>query len=111
MQRVTKADLVVAISFRRGLRQTVEGLQQARAKGCYTIGIADTSISPIARSAHEFLLAPVDVPNFSASYVAPMAVLDALLSAIANRKRTRSIAALKQMENEQKSGNRWYLES
>jgi DNA-binding MurR/RpiR family transcriptional regulator len=110
MQRVTKTDLVVAISFRRGLRQTVEGLQQARSRGCYTIGIADTLISPIARSADESLLVPIDVPNFSASYVAAMATLDAILSAIANRKRARSMAVLKQMEEDQKSGNRWYIE-
>jgi RpiR family carbohydrate utilization transcriptional regulator len=111
MQRVTKADLVVAISFRRGLRQTVEGLTQARARGCYTIGITDTSISPIARSADESLLVSVDVPHFGASYVAPMAVLDAILSAIANRKRARSMAVLKQMEEDQKTGYRWFPES
>jgi RpiR family transcriptional regulator, carbohydrate utilization regulator len=111
MQRVTKKDLVIAISFRRGLRQTVDGLSQARAKGCYTIGITDTSISPVARLADESLLVSVDVPHFGASYVAPMAVLDAILSAIANRRRARSMAVLKQMEEEQKSGNRWFVES
>lgn len=109
MSRATKSDLVVAISFRRGLRRTVEGLQQARSSGCYTIGITDTSISPIARTAHECLFASIDVPNFSASYVAPMAVIDALLSAIANRRRKRSMTMLKQMEEEQKHGNRWFL--
>lgn len=111
MHRVTKKDLVIAISFRRGLRQTVEGLKQARAKGCYTIGITDTSISPIARSADESLFVSVDVPHFGASYVAPMAVLDAIVSAIANRKRARSMAILKQMEEDQKTGYRWYSEA
>src|SRR6201988_1843867 len=33
-----KDDLVIAISFRRGLRQTVEGLRQARANGAYCVG-------------------------------------------------------------------------
>ncbi len=111
MRRVTKRDLVIAISFRRGLRQTVEGLVQARAKGCYTIGITDTSISPIARSADESLFVSVDVPHFGSSYVAPMAVLDAIVSAIANRKRARSMAILKEMEKDQKTGYRWYSEA
>lgn len=110
MRRATKNDLVVAISFRRGLRQTVEGLTQARQNGCYTLGITDTSLSPIARLADESLLVSVDVPHFAASYVAPMAVLDAILSAIANRKRSRSMGVLKQMEEEQKSGYRWFPE-
>ncbi|HEX4019850.1 MAG TPA: MurR/RpiR family transcriptional regulator [Acidobacteriaceae bacterium] len=113
MQRVTRKDLVIAISFRRGLRQTVEGLIQARAKGCYTIGITDTSISPIARSADECLFVFVDAPDashFGASYVAPMAVLDAIISAITNRRRARSMAILKQMEEDEKTGYRWYPE-
>jgi DNA-binding MurR/RpiR family transcriptional regulator len=111
MHHAVKSDLVVAISFRLGLRQTVEGVIQARAKGCYTVGITDTSISPIARAAHESLLVSVDVPHFGASYVAPMAILDALLSATANRKRSRTMKMLREMEEDQKSGYRWYPES
>ena len=48
-----KKDLVIALSYRRGLRQTVEGMQLARANGAYCIGITDSSISPISRFAHE----------------------------------------------------------
>jgi RpiR family carbohydrate utilization transcriptional regulator len=108
MRGVTKKDLVIAISFRRGLRQTVEGVIQARSRGCYTIGITDTPISPIARSADEFLGVSVDVPHFGSSYVASMAVLDAIVSAVANRRHARSMAILKQMEKDERTGYRWY---
>ncbi|HEY3988166.1 MAG TPA: MurR/RpiR family transcriptional regulator [Acidobacteriaceae bacterium] len=111
MHYTTKADLVMAISFRRGLRQTVEGVLQARANGSYTVGLTDTSISPIARSVDEFLLVSIDIPHFGASYVAPMAMLDALLSAVANRKRSRTMKRLQQMEDDQKASYRWYPES
>lgn len=111
MHHATKSDLIVAISFHRGLRQTVEGIIQARANGCYTVGITDTSISPIARSVHESLLVSIDVPHFGASYVASMAMLDALLSATANRRRGRTMKMLREMEEGQKSGYRWYPES
>ncbi len=40
-----------------------------------------------------------------------MAVLDAILSAIANRRRSMTMAVLKEMEKEQKNGNRWYPEN
>lgn len=110
MRRVTKRDLVVAISFRRGLRQTVEGLIQAKARGSYTIGITDIYISPIARLADQSFHVSVDVPHFGSSYVAPMAVLDAIVSAIANRRRARTMSILKQMEEDQKTGYRWYSE-
>src|SRR6202161_4285625 len=42
-------DLVFARSFRRGLRQTVEGIQQAKAQAAYCVGITDTFVSPVAR--------------------------------------------------------------
>lgn len=111
MHSVTESDLVIAISFRRGLRQTVEGVLRARENGCYTLGITDTTISPIARMADESLLVSIDVPHFGSSYVAPMAMLDALLSIIANRKPARTLTMLKRMEEDQKSGYRWYPEA
>ena len=43
-----RRDLVFAVSFRRGLRQTVEGIQQAKARGAYCVGITDTFVSPVA---------------------------------------------------------------
>ncbi len=58
-----KGDLLIAMSFRRGLRQTVEGLRQARANGAYCIGIADTLVSPIARFANECFIASVETPS------------------------------------------------
>lgn len=111
MHHTTKADVVVAVSFRRGLRQTVEGVLEARANGSYTVGITDTSLSGIARSVNEVLLVSIDTAHFGASYVAAMAVLDALLSAVANRKRSRTMRVLRQMEKDQKASYRWDPES
>jgi RpiR family carbohydrate utilization transcriptional regulator len=110
MRGTTKDDLVVAISFRRGLRQTVEGLLQAKANGSFTIGITDTSISRIASSSDEAFIVSTDTPPFGPSYVAAMALLDAILSAIANHRRARTLAILKEAEKEQRTGHRWYSE-
>ena len=54
---VTKQDLVLGITFRRGLRQTVEGVQQARAHGAYCVGVSDTYLSPLARECDELFIA------------------------------------------------------
>lgn len=54
-----KQDLVVAITFRRGLLQTVEGVQQARAHGAYCVGVSDTYVSPLARECNEVFLATI----------------------------------------------------
>ena len=105
---VSKTDLVIAISFRKGLRQTVEGLQRARRGGAYCVGITDTYLSPIARHADEVFLASVESQSFGASYVAPVALLNAILVACANYKRTRTLNLLQQVEDEQKHGFRWF---
>lgn len=104
-----KRDLVIAISFRRGLRQTVEGLQQARANGAYCVAVTDTFISPLVRSADECFLAPVEA-HLSNSYAAPMSFLNVLLTVCAHYRRARTIRILKKVAREQRQGFRWYPE-
>jgi RpiR family transcriptional regulator, carbohydrate utilization regulator len=109
MRDSTERDLIIAISFRRGLRQTMEGLLQGKANGSYVVAITDTSISPLARAADEAFIVPIDAPPFT-SYVAPMALLDAIMSAVANYRTDRTLAILKGAETEQRDGFRWYPE-
>jgi DNA-binding MurR/RpiR family transcriptional regulator len=104
-----KKDVVVGISFRRGLRLTVEGIQQARKQGAYCVGITDTYISPVARFSDEFFLASVNT-SFGASYAAPMSVLNLLLIACANVNRGRTLQRIKQADEEQRYGFRWFVE-
>jgi len=103
-----KKDLVIAISFHRGLRQTVEGLRQARSNGTYCVGITDSMTSPIREFAQECFVTSVATNSFGASYVAPMALLNVIVVACANHKRQRTLAVLKKVEQEQRHGFRWY---
>jgi DNA-binding MurR/RpiR family transcriptional regulator len=103
-----KGDLVIAMSFRRGLRQTVEGLQQAHVSGAYCIGIADTLVSPIARFADECFITSVDTPSYGASYTAPMCLLNGILTACGHYNRRRSMDLLKKAAEEQRRGFRWF---
>ncbi len=108
VRSVNKQDLVIAISFRRGLRQTVEGAQQARARGAYCVGIADTYLSPMARECDEIFLASVESTSFGASYVAPVALFDSLLAAVGQYRRSQTLAIVKEIAEEQRKGFRWY---
>jgi DNA-binding MurR/RpiR family transcriptional regulator len=102
-------DLVFAISFRRGLRMTVEGFERARDKGAYCVAIADTLLSPLAKLAHTSFVAGVETPSFGVSYVAPMALLNSLLAECANVRRSQTLKLLREVDAEQRSGSRWYL--
>src|ERR1700730_2608998 len=103
-----RRDLVFAVSFRRGLRQTVEGIQQAKARGAYCVGITDTFVSPVARFSDESFLAFVETTSFGASYSAPMALLNVILVACANYRRSRTLALMREADKEQRLGFRWY---
>jgi len=105
---VNKRDVVVAISFRRGLRQTVEGAQQARAHGAYCIGVADTYLSPLARACNEVFLASVDAASFGVSFAAPISLLDAIIATCGQYRRPLTLAVAKEIAEEQRKGFRWY---
>ena len=110
VRNARKGDVVIGITFRRGLRQTVEGLKQARARGAYCVGLTDTYLSPVVRYSHESFLVSIESPSFAGSYVAPMAFLNVLLVACANLRRRQTLALLKQADEEQRDGFRWYNE-
>jgi RpiR family carbohydrate utilization transcriptional regulator len=108
---LAREDLVIAISFRRGLKQTVEGLKLARAKGAYCVGITDTLASPIARHANEYFLACTEGVSIVQSYVAPTVLINLLMAECANQHRTRTVSLLKETAKEQQNGFRWYVPS
>jgi DNA-binding MurR/RpiR family transcriptional regulator len=105
---VSKRDLVIAISFRRGLRQTIEGAQQARAHGAYCVGISDTYLSPLARECNEMFLASVESTSFGISYAAPISLLDAIIAACGQYRRPLTLAVAREIAEEQRKGFRWY---
>jgi DNA-binding MurR/RpiR family transcriptional regulator len=107
-RNVNHRDLVFALSYGRGLRQTIEGLQQARSRGAYCVGLTDTFVSPIARFSDECYLSSVESPSFGSSYVAPIALLNVFVVTCANYRRGRTFKMLKEAETEQRLGFRWY---
>ncbi len=108
MRTAGPEDTLLAISFRRGLRATVEGLKEAHDKKVYCVGITDTSISPIARHSNEFFITSIEGEALRSSYVAPFTFADVLITACANAKRVRTLKLLGDASDEQMHGYRWY---
>jgi DNA-binding MurR/RpiR family transcriptional regulator len=105
---LAKRDLVIAISFGRCLRATIDAVMEAKKRGVPSFGITDSDTTPIARICDAYLLAPISSSTFTGSYVAPMAVLNSVLVACAQLKPKRSLALLRQTEKEYLSGERWF---
>jgi len=101
-------DIVIGISFRRGLRMTIEGIQKARENGAYCVGVADSPLSPLARFSNELVIVPINSLSFAASYVAPIALIDLITAAVGSLRRKQVVDRLQEADFEQKHGYRWY---
>jgi DNA-binding MurR/RpiR family transcriptional regulator len=107
---LTGKDLLIAISFGRCLRDTVHAVLRARERAVPTFGITDGSTTPIAMHCDGYLVAPIGSPSITGSYVAPMALINAITLACAHLRPKRALAILGRTEEEYRSGERWYQE-
>ena len=108
VRSLTPRDLLIAISFKQCLRDTVEAAQRAKRQGVPTFGITDSETTPIARVCDETCYASVTSPSFGGSYVAPMALLGAILMACAHMQTSRALKLLRRSEEEDRADHRWY---
>jgi DNA-binding MurR/RpiR family transcriptional regulator len=103
-------DLLIAISFGRCLRTTVEAAIHARQRNVPTFGLTDSNRSPIARHCDSFLLMPTASAELSISYVAPVSAIEAIMTACAYLDSKRSLRVLKRKTTWEEPA-RWYAET
>jgi len=108
---LTSKDLLIAISFGRCLRTTVESVLRAGKRGIITFGITDSDTTPIARHSDAHLVAAVVGPSFLNSYVAPIGLINAIHVACAHSDPKRSLSLLKPTYRDDLAGSRWYREA
>ena len=89
--RIDEGDVLVAISFPRYSRRTVDAMHFARDAGAFSVAITDCEQSPIARLADRVLYAHNEMASFVDSLVAPLSLINALVSAV-GQKRQREVS-------------------
>ncbi len=107
---MTPKDLLIAISFGRGLRDTIEAVKSARRRNIPSFGITNDDATPIAKYCDSYLITTIARTSFIDSYVAPTAALNAILVACAHSQSERALEHLKESEEEYASSARWYVE-
>jgi len=80
-------DAVIAISFPRYSTSTAQGAEYCRSRGARVIGITDSLNSPLGRSCELALLAKSDMISLVDSLTAPLSIINALIVAIADRRK------------------------
>lgn len=87
ISRIRPTDVLVGISFPRYSTRTLEAMRFAHQSGAQVIGLTDGPMSPLHTEADICLSARTDMASFVDSLVAPLSVINALLVALALKKR------------------------
>lgn len=85
--RIGEGDVVVGITFPRYSKRTVDAMTFAHRSGAFTVAITDSGNSPIVPIADKVLYAKNEISSFVDSLVAPMALINSLVSAIGQKKK------------------------
>lgn len=104
---MSKEDMLIAISFGRCLRMTVDMALAAKHEGAPTFGITDSPNSPLARACDHSISAPIAGSLLFGSYVAPLAAIRALVVACAYHNPDELLHRLEQMEKDERFTKRW----
>ena len=86
--RIGPEDVMIAISFPRYSKVTMNTVKFAQDRGASIIAITDNELSPVYQMSDAALLAPCEMISFVDSMVAPLSLINALLVALAQRMGT-----------------------
>ena len=96
---INENDVVIAISYPRYSRRTMNAVKYAKDKKSRVIAITDSEISPIVKYADHTLIAHSDMSNFVDSLVAPLSIINALIVALVMRNREKVTENFNALEN------------
>lgn len=99
MLRVGKGDVVIGISFPRYSKRTVKAMEYAHRRGASLIALTDSEQSPLATYADAKLIARSDMVSFVDSLVAPLSIINALIAAVASKRRADLSDIFSQLES------------
>ncbi|HTX41118.1 MAG TPA: MurR/RpiR family transcriptional regulator [Acidobacteriaceae bacterium] len=104
----SSADLVLAITFGRGLSATVEALAQGSRQSAFCVGVSDNYLSPLVDLCQEFFITPTERASFATSYTGAMAFLNALLVVVTSLRQENLQPVLESISEEQRTSERFY---
>ena len=87
IMRIGPGDVYVGISYPRYSSGALKAMEFAKRQGATVIALTDNENSPSARLADIRLYAKSDMVSFLDSLVAPMSLINALIVAVANKRR------------------------
>ncbi len=99
IMRIGKEDVMIAISFPRYSKRTINAVEYARETGANVIAITDSEFSPIAQYADELLTAQSDMVSFVDSLVAPLSLINAMIAAVSMKRQEELNVLFRRLES------------
>lgn len=110
LRAVGPEDLVIAISFPRYTKQTVDGAKYAKENGAQILALTDAITSPLAQFSDLTLTAHSEQISFIDTLVAPLSLLNALIIAVGNQNNGATAQVLSHLEDTWKRHEIYYSE-
>jgi DNA-binding MurR/RpiR family transcriptional regulator len=97
--RIKENDVMIAISYPRYSRRTINAVKYAADKNSKIIAITDSKTSPITENASHVLCARSDMSYFVDSLVAPLSIINALIVSLVMKRKDDVAKIFTDMEN------------
>ncbi len=95
---ISEGDVMIAISFPRYSKSVIRAANFARSSGADVISITDSLESPISNEATAVLIAQSDMASYMDSLVAPMSVINALITSLTQKRQEHVVSRLEHLE-------------
>lgn len=103
MHNINEEDMVIAITFNMYTKRTVELLDYAYKKGALTVSITDNMTSPVIKNSSYYFLTDTQLNTYLDSFVAPLSLINAILTYIGkykNKELENRLTSLEEMWKE-----------
>ena len=96
--RIGEGDLIIGISFPRYSARTVDAMRYAKQRGATVVTLTDVPNSPSAQYADYVLCARSNMASFADSLVAPLSLINAIITAVGLARKDEAFRHLGQLE-------------
>lgn len=98
IMHISEDDVFIGVSFPRYSKRTVNAMKFAHSRGAKVIALTDTEGSPLCRYADYKMTARSGMVSFADSLVAPLSLINALITALSIKKEKEVVSMLSDLE-------------
>jgi DNA-binding MurR/RpiR family transcriptional regulator len=104
---ISKKDVLVAFSFPRYSVLTIKAINYAKSRGCKTVAVTDSILSPSGRLADVALQVPSTTSSFFTSYTAVAGLTNVMIAQLTERQGNQAVETLSKLDHLLEDWGHW----